>query len=172
MHSSHGHRFLREHLALPSGTTLRTKYGARISQLRDEITDRSCIETAITDYIAHYASFPEFVLCTVCIDAFTVDPNSPKPRRFVSDFDRTEKKKAPGNDSRGDNSFFLLQLTLWDRKFPVSPIHLLSAASGTASPTIRKVLDETIGKAISADSGMKIVFASVDGDEGYTFPFQ
>jgi hypothetical protein len=32
-------------------------------------------------YVAHYASFPEFLLCTLCLDAFTVDPNSPKPRR-------------------------------------------------------------------------------------------
>jgi hypothetical protein len=53
----------------------------------------------------------------------------------------------------------------------VTLIHLLSAASGTASPTIRKVLDEVIEKAISAGSRMKIVYASVDGDEGYTSHF-
>jgi hypothetical protein len=118
------------------------------------------------DYIAHYATIPEFLLCPLCIDAFTVDPNSPKFRRFVSDLDRTEKKEAPENDSEGDNSFCLVQLTPWNRKFRVSPRHLLSRASGIALPTIRKGLDEAIERTISADSRVKIVFVSVNGDEG------
>jgi hypothetical protein len=47
----------------------------------------------------------------------------------------------------------------------------MSAANGTASPTIRRVLDEAIERAASANKRVKIVFISVDGKEGYTSYF-
>jgi hypothetical protein len=47
----------------------------------------------------------------------------------------------------------------------------MGAANGPASPTIRKVLDEAIERAISADNRVRIVFVSVDEDEGYTSDF-
>jgi hypothetical protein len=65
----------------------------------------------MADYIAHYASFPEFISCMLCIDAFTVDPNSLKPRRLVSDVQGLGEKTANGGDSEVNNSFFLIQLT-------------------------------------------------------------
>jgi hypothetical protein len=43
----------------------------------------------------------------------------------------------------------------------------MSATNGTASPTIRRVPDEAIDRAISAGNRVRIVFVSVDGDEGY-----
>jgi hypothetical protein len=85
MYSSHAYRFLRSHLVFPLENTLRTKYATRIAQLQDDLTDLTRLEKVMADYIAHYASFPEFLLCTLCIDTFTVDPNSPKPRRLVSE---------------------------------------------------------------------------------------
>jgi hypothetical protein len=47
----------------------------------------------------------------------------------------------------------------------------MSAANETASPTIRRVLDEAIERAISADNRVRIVFLRVDGDEGGTSDF-
>jgi hypothetical protein len=55
--------FFQEHLALPSDNTLQTKYLTRISQLQDHLTDLTRIEKVMADYITHYASFPEFLLC-------------------------------------------------------------------------------------------------------------
>jgi hypothetical protein len=49
----------------------------------------------------------------------------------------------------------------------VSPLRLTSTANGIASPTIRRVLDEAIERAISADNRVRVVVVSVDGDEGY-----
>jgi hypothetical protein len=43
----------------------------------------------------------------------------------------------------------------------------MSTANRTASPTIRRVLDEAIEKVISANNRVRIVFVSVDGEEGY-----
>jgi hypothetical protein len=74
-------------LALPSESALEAKYATRISQLQDDLTDLTClgasfrkcasdkirhphltitrrsltrIEKVTADFIAHYASFPEF----------------------------------------------------------------------------------------------------------------
>jgi hypothetical protein len=52
--------------------------------LENEITDRSCIKKVITDYIAYYAPFPEFLLCTLSINPFTVDPNGFQIVRYYS----------------------------------------------------------------------------------------
>jgi hypothetical protein len=95
-------------LALPSETTLQTKYAARILQLQDNLTDLPRIEEAMADYIGYYALFPQFLLCTLCIGAFTVGPNSPKLRRFVSDIQRVGEKTADGSNSEANNSFFLI----------------------------------------------------------------
>jgi hypothetical protein len=61
MYSSHVYRFFRELLVLPSENMLRTKYAIRISQLQNNLTDLRGIEKVMADYIAHYASFPEFL---------------------------------------------------------------------------------------------------------------
>jgi hypothetical protein len=129
-------------LELPSENTLCTKCASRISQLQDDLTDLTRIEKVMADYIAHYPSFPEFLLCTFWTDAFTVDPNSPQPKQLISDIQGVREKTANGADSEANNSFFLIQLTPWDRKFRVSPTNLINAANGTASPTICRVLDE------------------------------
>jgi hypothetical protein len=158
-------------LAFPSENTLRTKYATCISQSQDDLTDLTRIGKEMTYSIAHYAPFPELLLRTLCIDVFTANPNSPRPRRLVSDIQGVGEKTANGGDSEINASFFLIQLTPRDRKFRVIPLHLMTTAKGTASPTIRRFLDEAIEKAISADNRVRILFVSVDGDEGYTSYF-
>jgi hypothetical protein len=59
----------------------------------------------MADHAAHYVSFPQFLLCTLCIDAFTVDKNSQKLRQLVSDIQGVGEKTANGGDSEANNSF-------------------------------------------------------------------
>jgi hypothetical protein len=66
---------------------------------------------------------------------------------------------ANASDSEANSPLFLIQLTSWDRKFRVSPLYLMSAANGTASPTIRRVLDEAIERVISADNTVIIALS-------------
>jgi hypothetical protein len=127
----------------------------------------------VTDYIIQYHPFPDFVVYTICIDALNVDPNRPKNKGFAYNdgFLQTNKQHNAEQKTQVHNSFFLVQLTPWDRTFKVAPMHLSSWNSGAASAPIQEVLDEAIRSVISADQRIKIIFTSVDGDEGYKSNF-
>jgi hypothetical protein len=84
LYSSLGYLFLRELLPLPSAVTIRTKYRQGVSQIQENLADRTKIQKVVTDYIAQYHLFPDFLVCIICIRAFTVDPNRPKSKGFAS----------------------------------------------------------------------------------------
>jgi hypothetical protein len=111
--------------------------------------------------------------CIICIDAFTVDPNRLKSKGFAYNDGplQTDKQHNAEQKIHIHNSFFLVQLTPWDRTFKMAPMHLLSWNSGMASASIREVLNDVIRSVIPADQRIKIAFISVDGDEGYESNF-
>jgi hypothetical protein len=131
------------------------------------------MQKVITDYITQYHPFPEFLVCTICIDTFIVDPNRPKSKGFAYGHGPRQKDKQhkAEQETQIHNSFFLVQLTPWTRTFKVAPMHLLSWNSSTASGSIREVLDDAIRSVISADQRIRIAFISVDGDEGHESNF-
>jgi hypothetical protein len=169
MYSLNGYRFIRELLCLPSELTIRRRYRASVLQIQEDLADVTRIPTIVADYIRQYDPFPDCLYCTICVDAFTVDPNRPTMKRIVSPESHSviDQSTTAEQEYSRDNSFFLVQLTPWDRTFKLTPVHLFSAHTGTASPQIRQVIDAAIDSLISADPRIKIAFISVDGDEGY-----
>jgi hypothetical protein len=95
--------------------------------------------------------------CTLCIDAFSIDPTARANSR----------DSVPGTE----NNCFLFQLTPLDRRYWVMPLHLSLAVNGAASQTIRERVNE-IKAPLDADGRIRICFVSVDGDEEYIKDFE
>jgi hypothetical protein len=94
--SASDYRFMRELLPLSSENTIHARYA-----------NPSRIPKVIADYILHYQPFPDYLLCTLCIDAFPADPNQLKPKPFVGSQDsvRAQKRGQQKNEHETDNSF-------------------------------------------------------------------
>jgi hypothetical protein len=86
---------IRELLPLSAEGTIPRKYQQHISRFQEDVTDRAKTHKVISDYIKQSDPFPEFLLCTICTDAFTVDPNLPKTKSFI-DGDGGPHQRQPG----------------------------------------------------------------------------
>jgi hypothetical protein len=166
--SAHCYDFVREMMDLPSSETIRTNFSAMVAERENRLTHGKVLEL-IKEYIRGYAVFPDVLMCTLCIDAFTVDPGRPR-RKAVSE-ERGTGPDVEGDDSQ-NNTFFLVQLTPWNRNYRIYPLQLIAAGNGNASAGIRGELQRIIDQAMIADSRVRIMCVSVDGDEGYGIHFK
>jgi hypothetical protein len=113
----------------------------------------------ITTHLQDYPSWLTApIRCTLCIDAFSVDP------------------RARGTDLAHDPSSytncFLFQLTALDGRLQVVALHLHAAPSGAASVAMGQRVDSAIEEVTRADYRILLNFISVDGDEGYKGYFE
>jgi hypothetical protein len=153
------YRLMREVLDLPSDRTLRDSFNAAVGAIDGALADVDRVTWIISEV---KKSFPDAlttpVRCTLCIDAFSVNPTPCGDLRSAS--------------GEGCNNSFLFQLTPLNRRIRVVPLHLHPAQSGVAGPAIREVAERVIVQVKQADPRIVLNFVSVDGDEGYCHYFR
>jgi hypothetical protein len=169
--SSHCYRFIRTILDLPSQQTLYTRFNGSVEEMEHDLTHIEGIPKRVTEYLNEHGDSQGPLACTLCIDAFTVDPTHPG-RKCGAAGTVTVSESRADDDADPSNSFFLLQLTPWNREYRVAPLHLLAAKNGSASGLIRQSLEQAIREVRSADTRLDRVIVSVDGDEGYSQYFE
>lgn len=153
------YRLMRELLDLPSERTLQDFSGLAVARIERYLTNVETLRLIISQFMADSrSSLPGTVFCTLCIDAFSINPTA-----------RADQKSS--SPDRCNNSF-LFQLTPLNRCLRVCPVHLHPATTGAAGPAIRTLTDNVIRQVKSAHPRLVLMFASVDGDEGYAAYFQ
>jgi hypothetical protein len=148
------YRFLREILDLPSDQTLREFSSLSVALIQTHLAVVQGSKPRITAYLQDYPSLLTApVRCTLCIDAFSVDPMA-----WVTDL---------AHDPSSYKNCFFFQLTPLDRRFRVIPMHFHPVPSEAASVATRQHVDQVIEEVTRADSMISLNFISVDGNERY-----
>jgi hypothetical protein len=125
--SSHCCSFLRMLLDLPSQQALNARFGSHVAEMDRVLTDVNAIPARVKQFVAKYPTFSGQLRCTVCIDAFTIEPTRPRQYGWCTE---TWPIPGPEADTGLDNAYFSVQLTPWNRQLRVAMLHIFAAENG------------------------------------------